>query len=140
MFVSFPGEFAAGRFLFLMVEPCGPWPLFPRAKRLAPRPDAPLPHLASPLDETGRLSSMGRGEHGQNHQAADSMSERSGVSIWDARWCSESDTCHRGSEIEAVLVVDAGLPYIRGFVVLLGPERGMLEVESRKPSCLSQGA
>ena len=31
-------------------------------------------------------------------------------------------------EIEAAIVVDAGLPYIRGFVVLLGPERGMLEV------------
>ena len=31
-------------------------------------------------------------------------------------------------EIEAIMVVDAGLPYIRGFVVLLGPERGMLEV------------
>ena len=31
-------------------------------------------------------------------------------------------------EIEAVMIVDAGLPYIRGFVILLGPERGMLEV------------
>ena len=31
-------------------------------------------------------------------------------------------------EIEAVMVVDAGLPYILGFVILLGPERGVLEV------------
>ncbi len=35
-------------------------------------------------------------------------------------------------EVEAVMVVDAGLSYIRGFVVLLGPERGMLEVGKKK--------
>ncbi|MDE0434879.1 MAG: hypothetical protein OXH92_12830 [Bryobacterales bacterium] len=35
-------------------------------------------------------------------------------------------------KIEAVLVVDAGLLYIRGFVVLLGPERGILEVGKKK--------
>ena len=35
-------------------------------------------------------------------------------------------------KIEAVPVVDAGLPYIRGFVVFLGPERGMLEVGKKK--------
>ena len=37
-------------------------------------------------------------------------------------------TCRLDLEIEAVMVVDAGLPYIRGFVILLGPERAMLEV------------
>ena len=31
-------------------------------------------------------------------------------------------------EMEAVMVVDAGLPYIRDFAILLGSERGMLEV------------
>ena len=31
-------------------------------------------------------------------------------------------------EIEAVMVIDASLPYIRSLIVFLGSERGMLEV------------
>ncbi len=39
-----------------------------------------------------------RGRTRSNHQAIDTISKRSGEIIWDARLCSVSDTCRRGSE------------------------------------------
>ena len=56
------------------------------------------------------------------------MSERSGELFWMPGDAKNPISIAVDLEIEAVMVVDAGLPYILGFVILLGPERGVLEV------------